>query len=534
MTEVLEHIEYEQLINILKLLINGINFLKIILTTPNVKFNVNYNKNNMGLQYMRHKIYVHEYNKDELVNLFNSLCSENDNITYRYYSIGDNVNGESVTHAIVINNKNAFNNINMDTNIGTGFGNDNNIKPHNKQVNRTLLKLQYSANDKINYIAGTISPVPSNKNTKSDNLEDLYTGLDFLSSQINGPITFSIQPKYMGCRCNIYLFNNIKKCYVVSRNGYKINDDLTIIFTNLHKRMVNFMENNNIKLMIIDGELLPWTFLFKKLVEVEFMLHAVCMKKEAELIYKYNFENIFHSIDNQIKLSNYIQDRKMLSKNLLISKYGDHIIRMFELYIQHKDNIYSSKKLMEFCDMYREQLNLYTENTNLDYKPFCILKMVYNNGEKRIPLIDHSMSRSEMFRILNDDEQLIIELDKNTLDSKFELINKFFQLQTSRGMEGIVIKPDYVKPNEIPMIKCRNPQYLKIIYDPDYLEPHKYMELISRKSVSKKLTMSIKEYNLGLDMLRVKYDDIGCENYNKIFMEFIKLDENSKCIDTRL
>lgn len=537
MTEVLEHIEQEKLIKILKSLIANINFVKIVLTTPNVKFNVNF-----GNKGYRHKDHVHEYTKEELVQLFDGICENN--IKYRYYSIGDSVNGECITHALVINNCDAFNNIKLDTN-NTNNQQKPKVKQLSKQQKKISLRMQYCVGDKINYISGTMTPVPSNKYTKNDNLEDLYEGLKLLAKTEENT-TYCIQPKYMGCRCNIYLFKDVNLCYGVSRNGHKINKnlDLTSIYNKLHTRLADYMETNNIKLMIIDGELLPWTFLSGNLIETDFLSYGVCMKEEAELIKKYNFDEMFHSINSQINGTEYLQDRETMSNKLLGSKYNEHTMKMFEIYIEHKDIIYSPEKIMGFYDTYMEQLNLYTKNIDLDYKPFSILKMVHNDGNETIPLIDHSLSQSQMFKMLNDDEQLIFNMNKNTIDEKYIIIKNYFDSQVNNNYEGIIIKSEYVAYSKdiksqteqicLPMIKCRNPKYLSIIYGPDYKEPIKYNKLIQNKKISRKLNLSICEFQIGMEMLGIKYDNIGNEDYNKILTKFIKLENEEKTIDVRL
>jgi len=103
-------------------------------------------------------------------------------------------------------------------------------------------------------------------------------------------------------------------------------------------------------------------------------------------------------------------------------------------------------------------------------------------------------------------------------------------------MEGIVIKPDLLWSNLCPFIKVRNPNYLTIIYGYDYQNEFKYQKLMKQKNIKKKMQMSINEFNLGIEMLKTKYDDITEDNveYFKLLMKFLRFEEQEKDIDPRL
>ena len=74
--------------------------------------------------------------------------------------------------------------------------------------------------------------------------------------------------------------------------------------------------------------------------------------------------------------------------------------------------------------------------------------------------------------------------------------------------QGIMIKLLYVNKDTIPMLKCRNPDYLSIVYGYDYKQPYKYDHLIKNKSTTGKIKQSIAEFNAGINMLLTKYNDI--------------------------
>jgi protein phosphatase len=76
---------------------------------------------------------------------------------------------------------------------------------------------------------------------------------------------------------------------------------------------------------------------------------------------------------------------------------------------------------------------------------------------------------------------------------------------TSQGNEGMVVKPlDFIATGRRgitqPAIKCRGPQYLRIIYGPEYLLPAN-LERLRRRHVGAKRSLASREFALGIDAL---------------------------------
>ena len=78
-------------------------------------------------------------------------------------------------------------------------------------------------------------------------------------------------------------------------------------------------------------------------------------------------------------------------------------------------------------------------------------------------------------------------------------------------IKGIVIEPEVWNGKTVSYMKARNPDYLSIIYGYDYKLPHKYRKLLKQKNVNSKLRTSLKEYQLGMQMLAVPFDAITPE-----------------------
>lgn len=76
---------------------------------------------------------------------------------------------------------------------------------------------------------------------------------------------------------------------------------------------------------------------------------------------------------------------------------------------------------------------------------------------------------------------------------------------TSEGREGMVVKPlDFIATGRRgvtqPAIKCRGPEYLRIIYGPEYLLPENLLRLRSR-NVGAKRSLASREFALGIEAL---------------------------------
>jgi protein phosphatase len=76
---------------------------------------------------------------------------------------------------------------------------------------------------------------------------------------------------------------------------------------------------------------------------------------------------------------------------------------------------------------------------------------------------------------------------------------------TAAGGEGMVVKPaanlargpkGYVQPG----LKVRGPEYLRIIYGPDYLEPAN-LDRLRQRGLAHKRSLAMREYALGLEAL---------------------------------
>lgn len=86
-----------------------------------------------------------------------------------------------------------------------------------------------------------------------------------------------------------------------------------------------------------------------------------------------------------------------------------------------------------------------------------------------------------------------------------EAASAWWDQLTAGGGEGMVVKPqEFIARGERgllqPAVKCRGPEYLRIIYGPDYDEPAN-LERLRARGLSHKRSLAMREFTLGLEGL---------------------------------
>ena len=86
-----------------------------------------------------------------------------------------------------------------------------------------------------------------------------------------------------------------------------------------------------------------------------------------------------------------------------------------------------------------------------------------------------------------------------------EEVTSWWTEMTANGREGMVVKPlDFFSKGRRgitqPAMKCRGPEYLRIIYGPEYLIPQTLQRLRSR-GVGAKRSLAFREFALGVEAL---------------------------------
>lgn len=311
------------------------------------------------------------------------------------------------------------------------------------------------------FISGTMSP----SKASDSQLEPIETAIDYFYTQ--GVEKVIIQPKYMGSRLQVYLFRDKNKDFAITRSGHKVGyaKEMQKVFDKLHEKFdgQSFWQEK----IIFDGELLPWSLIAQDLIDKEFLQYGESVKKEIDILTE---DNVFKNFN--------------IDKNL--------------------------NQKVEMVDTFIEQAKWFGKSSEVEYKPFSILKV---DNEIYI-----EKNQEEIFKMLGSDNYLVVDTSRES----YPLARDFFDNLTKKindknlGNEGIVMKPLIYKPGVAPYMKVRNENYLHLIYGYDYLL--NYQDKLKTKRIGKKLELSIKEYELGIQMLSAKSKtellDLACQiNY---------------------
>jgi hypothetical protein len=143
--------------------------------------------------------------------------------------------------------------------------------------------------------------------------------------------------------------------------------------------------------------------------------------------------------------------------------------------------------------------------TDLKLAPFHLLATqgeVYTNK-------DHSWHMETLAEICRADEALLLATPFKIVDvtepvSVEEGIS-WWQELTGHGGEGMVVKPlDFVVRGKRgivqPALKCRGPEYLRIIYGPEYSIPQN-MDQLRKRGLGAKRSLALREFALSIESL---------------------------------
>jgi protein phosphatase len=110
----------------------------------------------------------------------------------------------------------------------------------------------------------------------------------------------------------------------------------------------------------------------------------------------------------------------------------------------------------------------------------------------------HMEKLAEICRASDSLLATLFKLVDVTDTSSVDVATHWWEELTGRGGEGMVVKPlDFMvrgrRGMTQPAVKCRGPEYLRIIYGPEYLLPENLERLRSR-SVSTKRSLALREF----------------------------------------
>lgn len=386
-------------------------------------------------------------------------------------------------------------------------------------------RIEWFCNNKINDFSPTISPAPKSKSRNE--IESIEEAVNYYLDK--GVNEFVVQKKYMGSYCTIYLKRNLEETYFVSRNGFKIeNIDLEKAIDSLkdlHAKML--LAFPDFETLLIASELLPWKVLGAGLIEKEFTGYYNALQTHNSYLKSSGLFEKINRIKNDEPFTAYISDKKQLSRKEFGSKYKTHIIRQYDALGAVK--ILDLEKQQESLNVFKNQIDTFGNEGEINFKPFTILKEVKVSGEEVLP------NSNLTYELINDDAFLHLEITDSNKEEKLKEIYSFFEKLTDANEEGIMIKPvqNYIK-HLPPCFKVRNNNYLTMIYGVNFHQDFEHY--FEKRNVKKKLEQSINGWEINQKMLQIPYKDLDEENYlmRLLLLKRINNEEIEKTLDPRL
>jgi protein phosphatase len=158
-----------------------------------------------------------------------------------------------------------------------------------------------------------------------------------------------------------------------------------------------------------------------------------------------------------------------------------------------------------FVDSYRRYCWRVDSVSDLKVAPFHLLA---TEGAVHVQR-DHVWHIEKLAAICNRSDGLLLATPYRLVDvtdsTSVAEATRWWEELTARGGEGMVVKPlDFFVRGRRglvqPAVKCRGPEYLRIIYGPEYLRPENLERLRSR-SVARKRSLALREFALGIEAL---------------------------------
>lgn len=389
-----------------------------------------------------------------------------------------------------------------------------------------LERIKTLAQNQVQFVSGTISP--ADRDLDTNNLESLAKALTYYQNKNVKEVV--LETKHMGSRGNIYLHQQVADCRAVSRNGFLVKQNLDAVFTKLLAKHLPRMQAEKIKTLIIDGELMPWSLMGKGLIKDQYEVVGYAVQSELDLLQANGFSEALAAVMNHPRRAEFQSEVHTTSKKKMIDKYGYQLYH--SLVAVSRVNLNLAKDL-DHIQKYNQQVALYGNEGEIDFLPFMLLKTIYEDGREVVHLNETEKTKDN-YRLVSDQEFLVVDLTQEDFLVKAQA---FFDKQVAKGEEGIVVKPEFTYiPGIVPFLKVRNPEYLRIIYGYNYLEPEIYQGLVQSKKVGKKMRISANEYTIAKKMLEIPVSQISENNeeYVKLLSQMIVEEQEEQKVDYRL
>ena len=385
-------------------------------------------------------------------------------------------------------------------------------------------RIDWFCANRINAFSPTISPAP--KSIHRNEIESIDEGVRYFYER--GVTEIVVQRKYMGSYCDIYLQKNLNETYFVSRNGYLIThidlEQARLSCIDLHSRF----DWSNLQTVIIQSEMMPWSALGKGLIDDEFGGYLNVHQNHCNHLIQSGLYDKIAAVKQSQPYGEYMDYRANHTAKELKEHFPPHIVRQYEALTAFK--VLDLADYQKYVNIYAVQLAHFGKTGDIYFKPFNILKKVFNDGTELI--VNDNLS----YRDMNDDEYLHLPTGNDEeMERSVKTVYEWFAKLETENEEGIVIKPRqaFIK-NIPPALKVRNNQYLVMIYGIDFRI--NYAHNLQKRKITRKLECSVNDWMLNWEILNVKYRDIDIENYylKNLIFDRIMGEQAEATLDIRL
>ncbi len=239
----------------------------------------------------------------------------------------------------------------------------------------------------------------------------------------------------------------------------------------------NFWESFNTTWVCLDCELMPWSAKAQQLLRSQYA--AVGAAGRAALP---------HALTVLEQAS-----------QRMAGEEGDLLAALQQRFHARQDNI------TRFVAAYRQYCWPVSSLSGLKLAPFHLLATERGVHTDK----DHVWHMEELAKVCRHDPELLLETPHRIVDvtnsaDEAHGIDWWIKL-TEGGGEGMVVKPlHFIERSSRglvqPAIKCRGPEYLRIIYGPDYMSEDNLVRLRQRR-LGHKRSVALGEFALGVESL---------------------------------
>eukprot|EP01130_Rhizamoeba_saxonica_P013405 TRINITY_DN5724_c0_g2_i2.p1 TRINITY_DN5724_c0_g2~~TRINITY_DN5724_c0_g2_i2.p1 ORF type:complete len:416 (+),score=87.72 TRINITY_DN5724_c0_g2_i2:222-1469(+) len=344
---------------------------------------------------------------------------------------------------------------------------------HSKHLKRGYSSPAFIDHSNDIFFLGSTIPPSNHHPDAPEYLEHPYSGFDYFRSVGIGKVV--AENKYMGSRGHIFAFregadipSGYQSIQIVSRSGAPFfkTTDIPMLWL---KELSVVLDNIGLDFIVLDGEILPWSFKAQNLIKKDFEVPGYCALSSTEECYGIDSEEYKNAQSFLETLSWYSSDE-------------DPYFRAFDiLSAGTTENGYLK-------ETHRSQY------TTFDIKYDILAKLETEHIKPVESRIIDLQSPEQCEDAVNDWSQYCQSGGEGWILKPYPLVQTFSQ-------NGTLI---------LPAMKIRGREYLRIVYGKDYLKPE-CLEFIKTRRLGKKNKFSKMQYEISNNILSSRINDISLQ-----------------------